>query len=99
MPHSSGGGSHGGGFHGGGSHGGSSSNRVSRTYFPGSRRYLKHHRYGGEDEYIYASSMPRKTGRSTIAVIAVMAAIFTGMTGIGIFSSIPKKFSLYNSYI
>ncbi len=95
MPHSSGGGSHGGGFHGGGSHGGSSSNRISRTYFPGSRRYLKHHRYGGEDEYIYASSMPRKSGKSTIAVIAVMAAIFTGMTGIGIFSSIPKKLNAH----
>ena len=61
MPHSSGGGSHGGGSHGGGSHGGShgsGSRGVSRSYYPGARRYRYTHR--GRTEYIYSKSDPSK---------------------------------------
>ena len=54
MPHSSGGGSHGGGGHGG-SHGGShgrSGPRISRSHFPGSRRYV-YYRHN-QPRYFYA---------------------------------------------
>ncbi len=91
MPHSSGGGSHGGGFHGGGSHGGHSGNRISNHYFYGARRYRKHHRRTGTDEYVYASSMPRKAGLSSIIIIAVIGVFFFGIIGAGTWSELPKK--------
>lgn len=90
MPHSSGGGSHGGGSHGG-SHGGSSGPRISSHYFAGSRRYRRHHYSTGQDEYIYASSKPQKTSIASIVIIAVTGAVFTGATGMGVFSEIPRK--------
>ena len=74
MPHSSGGGSHGGGSHGG-SHG-SSHNHISNHYFPRAKRYLRHNRLTGVDDYIYSESMPQKTGISSIIIIAVVAVIF-----------------------
>ena len=56
MPHSSGGGSHGGGSHGGshssGSHGGRSGPRISKSSFPGGRRY-SYYRHG-KQRYFYA---------------------------------------------
>ena len=76
MPHSSGGGSHGGGFHGGGSHGGSSGNRVSTHYFAGARRYRKHHRRTGLDEYVYATSKPSKTGLSAVIIVGIICSVF-----------------------
>ena len=90
MPHSSGGGSHGGGSHGG-SHGGSSGPRISSHYFAGSRRYRRHHYSTGQDEYIYASSKPQKTSIASIVLVAVAGAVFTGATGMGVFSEIPRK--------
>ena len=93
MPHSSGGGSHGGGFHGG-SHGGSSRSRVSSHYFPGARRYLKHNRSTGADEYVYSNTMPQKAGKSIVAVVSIMVTFFLGMFGFGIASAIPKKLNV-----
>ena len=55
MPNSSGGGSHGGGAHSS-PHGGSSGRsgvKISRTRFPGSRRYVTYHK--GEQRYFYAN--------------------------------------------
>lgn len=90
MPHSSGGGSHGGGSHGG-SHGGSSGPRISSHYFAGSRRYRRHHYSTGQDEYLYASGKPQKTTAGSIVFVSVFAAFMTTMTGIGIFSDLPRK--------
>lgn len=90
MPHSSGGGSHGGGSHGG-SHGGSGGPRISRSYFAGARRYRKHNTSTGEDEYIYASSKPSKTGLFSTIFIAVFAAVFLGGMGAGLYSELPHK--------
>ena len=77
MPHSSGGGSHGGGFHGGGSHGGSSGNRVSTHYFAGARRYRKHHRRTGVDEYVYATAKPSKVRLSSVILVGIMCSVFS----------------------
>ena len=88
MPHSSGGGSHGGGSHGG-SHG--SSNHISRSYFPGSRRYRRHYSDGRLDEYIYASRKPTKTTLSSVIIVIVMAAFFLFAGTFGIAGEIPKK--------
>lgn len=64
MPHSGGGGSHGGGHHGGSHRGGSrSSNRVSKTYFKGSHRFLYY--YNGRPNYYYAN---HKESPNTIAM-------------------------------
>ena len=54
MPHSSGGGSSGGGSHGGSYGGGSggSAPKVSRTYYPGSVRYVARH--NDKERYFYA---------------------------------------------
>lgn len=89
MPHSSGGGSHGGGSHGG-SHG-SSSNHISTHYFPGSKRFLRHNRLTGVDDYIYSESMPQKTSISSIIMIAVVAVIFLGTFGFASFKNFPRK--------
>ena len=97
MPHSSGGGSHGGGFHGGGSSGGSS-NRVSNHYYPGARRYIRHHRNTGVDEYVYARTMPQRSGLSGIIIIIVMALFFLGVTSMVIFQDKPRRLNgLYDS--
>ena len=94
MPHSSGGGSHGGGFHGGSHHGGSGSgNRVSTHYFTGARRFRKHHRHGGEDEYVYASSRPRKASLFSIIVIALVGVMFLMAMGSGMRTESPKALS------
>lgn len=84
MPHSSGGGSHGGGSHGGGSHGGShgsGSSGVSRSYYPGSRRYRYHHR--GTTRYIYSKTDPSKAfsvGRLLIGIFYIpFIAVSIGM--------------------
>lgn len=59
MPHSSGGGSHGGGFHGGSRSGSRSANaRISRTPYPGARRYRYHTR--GGYRYFYTTREPGK---------------------------------------
>ena len=92
MPHSSGGGSHGGGTHGG-SRGGSSTRRSSR-YFPGSRRYLRHNRLTGVDDYFYSNTAPQKTGKSIVVVVFVIAAFFLGMFGFGISTAIPRKLNV-----
>lgn len=98
MPHSSGGGSHGGGSHGGGSHGGGSRSRVSDHYFYGARRYRRHHRHGGHDEYVYSSSRPQKTSLSSVILIAVIGAVFLGAVGLGTRSEVPHKLNgLYDS--
>ena len=89
MPHSSGGGSHGGGSHGG-SHG-SSHNHISNHYFPRAKRYLRHNRLTGVDDYIYSESMPQKTGLSSIIMIAVVAVIFLGTFGFASFKNFPRK--------
>ena len=91
MPHSSGGGSHGGGFHGGGSHGGGSSNRVSSHYFYGARRYRRHHRHTGQDEYVYADSRPQKTTLSSVIIIFIVGLVFFGAVGFGTRSEMPHK--------
>ena len=97
MPHSSGGGSHGGGFHGGGSSGGSS-NHVSNHYYPGARRYIRHHRNTGVDEYVYARTMPQRSGLSGIIIIIVMALFFLGVTSMVIFQDKPRRLNgLYDS--
>lgn len=97
MPHSSGGGSHGGGFHGGGSHG-SSGNRVSHHYYPGARRYIRHHRSTGVDEYVYSRTMPQRASLSSVIIIIVMAIFFTGVTGMVIFQDKPRRLNgLYDS--
>ena len=60
MPHSSGGGSHGGGFHGGsrsGNH--TAQHRISRTPYPGARRYRYPVRGGGY-RYFYTTREPGK---------------------------------------
>ena len=89
MPHSSGGGSHGGGSHGG-SHG-SSSNHISTHYFPGSKRFLRHNRVTGADEYIYSERMPQKTGLSSIIIGIVTAVIFLGAFGFSNIKEFPRK--------
>ena len=89
MPHSSGGGSHGGGSHGG-SHG-SSSNHISTHYFPGSKRFLRHNRVTGADEYIYSERMPQKTGLSSIIIGIVIAVIFLGSFGFSSIKEFPRK--------
>jgi len=89
MPHSSGGGSHGGGSHGG-SHG-SSHNHISNHYFPRAKRYLRHNRLTGVDDYIYSESMPQKTSISSIIMIAVVAVIFLGTFGFASFKNFPRK--------
>ena len=97
MPHSSGGGSHGGGSHGGGSHG-SSGPRVSRSYYPGARRYLRHHRNSGLDEYVYASSMPRKANLSSIIILVIMFGFFAFFIGMSVFNDRPKRLNgLYDN--
>ena len=97
MPHSSGGGSHGGGSHGGGSHG-SSGPRVSRSYYPGARRYLRHHRNSGLDEYVYASSMPRRANLSSIIILIIFFAIFALGIGASTFNDMPKRLNgLYDN--
>ena len=97
MPHSSGGGSHGGGFHGGGSSG-SSGNRISNHYYPGARRYVRHHRSTGVDEYVYARSKPAKASLSAVIVIIVMGAFFIGMVGMSIYQDKPRRLNgLYDS--
>ena len=62
MPHSSGGGSHGGGSHGGGHHGGGSRGpsptRISRTPYPGARRFRYRTRRGYR--YFYTTREPGK---------------------------------------
>ncbi len=88
MPHSSGGGSHGGGSHGG-SHGGSST-RTSHNYFPGSRRYRRHHS-NGTDEYFYSNTTPQKTTKASIVVVAAFGAIFTAIFGFASLSSRPHQ--------
>lgn len=88
MPHSSGGGSHGGGSHGG-SHG--SSNHVSRSYFPGSRRYRRHYSDGRPDEYVYATRKPSKTTLSSVIIVGVMAAFFMFAGTFGILGDVPRK--------
>ena len=93
MPHSSGGGSHGGGSHGG-SHGGSGGPRISTHYFAGARHYRKHHVSTGEDEYIYASSMPKRTGLSSIIFIIVFAVFFLGFGFAGVISDRPNKLKI-----
>ena len=91
MPHSSGGGSHGGGSHShGGSHGGSN-NRVSNHYFYGARRYRRHHRKSGIDEYVYANRKPQKGGLSGIIALGIFGVIFTFIIGAGTHSSLPKR--------
>ncbi|MBR3341217.1 MAG: hypothetical protein IKG30_06330 [Clostridiales bacterium] len=90
MPHSSGGGSHGGGSHGGGSHGGGSSNRVSNHYFYGARRYRRHHRHTGQDEYVYANSKPQKASLFSIFIIVVVGAVFLFGVGFGMRPEFPK---------
>ena len=90
MPHSSGGGSHGGGFHGGGSHGGSGGNRVSRYYFTGARRYIRHHRRTGEDEYVYATSRPQRANLFSIIIIVVVGLVFLIGIGSGTRPELPK---------
>ena len=97
MPHSSGGGSHGGGFHGGGSSG-SSGNRISHHYYPGARRYVRHHRNTGVDEYVYARSKPAKARLSAVIVIIVMGAFFIGMVGVSIHQDKPRRLNgLYDT--
>ncbi|MCR5385400.1 MAG: hypothetical protein K6E72_12315 [Saccharofermentans sp.] len=91
MPHSSGGGSHGGGFHGGGgSHGGSGGNRVSNHYFTGARRYIRHHRRTGLDEYVYATSKPQRASLFSIIIIVVVGLIFLVGIGAGTRPQLPK---------
>ena len=89
MPHSSGGGSHGGGSHGGS--GGSSGPRISSSYFPGARRYVKHYHSGAPDQYIYASSKPKKSSLSGFIAVTVMGVIFTGLSGLAIINDIPGR--------
>ena len=97
MPHSSGGGSHGGGSHGGGSQG-SSGPRVSRSYYPGARRYLRHHRNSGLDEYVYASSKPRRANLSSIIILIIFFAIFALGIGASTFNDMPKRLNgLYDN--
>lgn len=97
MPHSSGGGSHGGGFHGGGSSG-SSGNRISHHYYPGARRYVRHHRSTGVDEYVYARSKPAKASLSAVIVIIVMGVFFIGMVGMSIYQDKPRRLNgLYDT--
>ena len=99
MPHSSGGGSHGGGFHSsGGSHGGGSGNRVSNHYFYGARRYRRHHRSTGLDEYVYATSRPQKTGIVSIIFTAVIGLFFFMGVGLSTRSETPKKLNSYDFY-
>lgn len=92
MPHSSGGGSHGGGSHGGshGSHGGSS-NHISNHYFHGARRYRRHHRNSGLDEYVYANSKPQKGGLPGIIFLGIFGALFTFIIWQGTKSGLPKR--------
>lgn len=75
MPHSGGGGSHGGGSHGGShrSGGSGSSNRVSKTYFKGSHRFVYY--YNSRPHYYYAN---RKDANSisTGIVLIVFAIIW-----------------------
>ena len=97
MPHSSGGGSHGGGFHGGGSHG-SSGNRISNHYYPGARRYVRHHRNTGVDEYVYARSKPQRANLSAVIIIIVMGVFFVGMTAASIHQDKPRRLNgLYDT--
>lgn len=88
MPHSSGGGSHGGGSHGG-SHGGSSG-RTSHHYFPGARRYRRHHP-NGTDEYFYSNRTPQKTTLASIVVVGVFGAFFVLMFGVTSLASRPHQ--------
>ena len=98
MPHSSGGGSHGGGFHGGGGSHGSSGNHISNHYYPGARRYIRHHRNTGVDEYVYSRSKPQRANLSGIVVIIIMAVFFVGMTGMAINQDKPRRLNgLYDS--
>ena len=90
MPHSSGGGSHGGGSHGG-SHGGSSGPRISKHYFAGARRYRKHNLGTGFDEYIYASSQPKKANIGSIIALAIFALMFVGFGFAAIITDRPTK--------
>ena len=98
MPHSSGGGSHGGGSHGG-SHGGSGGPRISTHYFAGARHYRKHHVSTGEDEYIYASSMPKRTGLSSIIfiipsfVVNNLKIFLTGLISLRQITGTPQPFT------
>ena len=94
MPHSSGGGSHGGGTHGG-SHGGSSGPRISTHYFAGARRYRKHHISTGRDEYVYASSKPRKAGLGSVIFISIFSAVFFGGSSMAVIGSAPKKLNTH----
>ena len=100
MPHSSGGGSHGGGSHGGshGSHGGSS-NHISNHYFRGARRYRRHHRNSGLDEYVYANSKPQKGGLSGIIFLGIFGAIFTFIIGAGTHSALPRRLNSPIMYV
>ena len=91
MPHSSGGGSHGGGFHGGGSHGGSSGNRVSTHYFAGARRYRKHHRRTGVDEYVYATAKPSKVRLSSVIIVGIMCSVFSSAFFASGENSLPQR--------
>lgn len=79
MPHSGGGGSHGGGSHGGSHHGGSaSSNRVSRTYFPGAHRYLYY--YNHEPHYYYANRKDVPAGKATGIFLIIFSIMWLLMT-------------------
>lgn len=96
MPHFSGGGSGGGGFHGGFSGGAfrgiyNGNRQYSTQWFAGSRIYLKHYGDGRSDEYIYAHSMPRKTGLAPIIVLSLLGALFLPMMGRSVYEVCPKK--------
>ncbi len=102
MPHSSGGGSHGGGSHGGShshSHGGGNGNRVSSHYFHGARRYRRHHRNSGLDEYVYANSKPQKGGLSGIIFLGVFGALFAFIIGAGTHTALPKRLNSSIMYV
>lgn len=94
MPHSSGGGSHGGGSHGGGSSG-SSGNHISHTYFSGSRRYRRFYHDGSRpDDYVYARTMPEKTGLGPVVTFALFGLVFAVAIAFGVYNAMPRKLTL-----
>ena len=96
MPHVSGGGSGGGGFHGGFSGGSFRGSNIGKGFysdrwFAGSRIYLKHYGDKRSDEYVYANSMPRKTGLAPVIVLSLLGALFLPMIGRSVYEVCPKK--------
>ncbi len=75
MPHSSGGGSSSGGSHGGsgggGSYGGGGGGtfQVSRSYFPGSRMFVRY--AGNRPEFWYTNQRSSRLGRFLLLLLGI----------------------------